>query len=971
MAGANPQRTSWVPSTTGNLTEIKGDLGPVWYRPIDPFINGKIQVIAAHGLLYISTARGLYALDADNGNISWVYPTELPLGHSPTVIGSVLYVGGYDKRIHAIEADPDPSSLPVDGDTGYRVNDRVVWTFDQAEAGFETNPLIINGVVYAGNRDGTMYAVDADTGGLVWSYETDGPILFSAAYRDGAIYFASNDAHAYALNAADGSLVWRSDRLPGAGFHSFWPVMYGNYIVLASGHNYMYGDSLPLPDSIKFDEQELRDVYQGMPAGEYVGPTGSEPGDWASGTVTLDASRITNYYEQQPARRTYLVLDRSTGEEYAFDSDGDGKLEYAPFLWGGSTHSGNKYPPVLGSDGVLYQFGNYTSDDWIARGQVTGWKFGTEFISLVARTISPIDELHSFSAGGDLVYFQHWESEGGAFDVTVPVGQSNREWIYYQYNLGSVAPGYSVKYPDGVVYGNQNGVYGGPQNPPIPYNGRVYYHVNNCVLAFGPGGSASSALPTAQTVAAQQDIPAPSVSELETRLAEEVQKMIDAGHLRPGYHGTGIGDYLMGYDLSYLGHYFSNPAETIYTLLLALPHLPADLEAETRAYIQQEFNAYPPYDVAHIGWRDGAKREAYDTLPAVQARMDDFGRLYGMWNDAWGFPQHNFYALWKYAQEFGGAERIFDRVRNSLEQPPSDSYLADYPFVHNAYVAGYIGYLGLQKMAGEPESAGVRNELDRLLRLRASRFSKDNWFTGGRDYRRALNASKNFIYLVPELADYLNEHAYTKVEEAVDEYNYVTPCWFVSKYDSSFEEAMLHNLYDYPALFQAKALILRESYEELVGYLDVPAFARGDLFYIQDLVAAIEAPHSLEKAAIPIVGNKGTTITYSLRFFGTDNPLVLTDTLAAGVSAPFNFEVEGTTTTPTYEGDLHRLTWSGTPAAGQKVAIHYATSITVDARQLLVNVAELRSSGGQPVTARAIVLCNPARVYLPVILRDN
>jgi hypothetical protein len=42
-------------------------------------------------------------------------------------------------------------------------------------------------------------------------------------------------------------------------------------------------------------------------------------------------------------------------------------------------------------------------------------------------------------------------------------------------------------------------------------------------------------------------------------------------------------------------------------------------------------------------------------------------------------------------------------------------------------------------------------------------------------------------------------------------------------------------------MFQAKAWILKEPRDELVKYLDVPGFPRGDLFYIQNLVAAIEA----------------------------------------------------------------------------------------------------------------------------------
>jgi len=58
MAGANPQRTSWVSE------EVRGNLAVEWYKPIKPYIAQKVQVIAANGLLYISTARGLYAIDA-------------------------------------------------------------------------------------------------------------------------------------------------------------------------------------------------------------------------------------------------------------------------------------------------------------------------------------------------------------------------------------------------------------------------------------------------------------------------------------------------------------------------------------------------------------------------------------------------------------------------------------------------------------------------------------------------------------------------------------------------------------------------------------------------------------------------------------------------------------------------------------------------------------------------------------------
>ena len=102
MLAANPQRTSWTPE------EVRGNLSVEWYHPIEPYIPYKIQPIAANGKIYVSTSRGLYAFNASDGSIAWVYPTELPLGHSPTIATtngrSVAYVGGYDRKIHTIDA---------------------------------------------------------------------------------------------------------------------------------------------------------------------------------------------------------------------------------------------------------------------------------------------------------------------------------------------------------------------------------------------------------------------------------------------------------------------------------------------------------------------------------------------------------------------------------------------------------------------------------------------------------------------------------------------------------------------------------------------------------------------------------------------------------------------------------------------------------------------------------------------------
>jgi len=96
------------------------------------------------------------------------------------------------------------------------------------------------------------------------------------------------------------------------------------------------------------------------------------------------------------------------------------------------------------------------------------------------------------------------------------------------------------------------------------------------------------------------------------------------------------------------------------------------------------------------------------------------------------------------------------------------------------------------------------------------------------------------MFLVPELGAFMRANLYNQVDEAYREYKYIAPYWFVSRFESAPDEGMMSVNYNYHALFQAKALILGEPYAQLTKNLDVPAFGRGDLLYIQNLITAIE-----------------------------------------------------------------------------------------------------------------------------------
>jgi polyvinyl alcohol dehydrogenase (cytochrome) len=75
------------------------------------------------------------------------------------------------------------------------------------------NPSIVAGRVFVGSDNGTVYALDADTGCIYWSFKADGgvrgaPSVGRAGNRD-AVYFGDLTANVFALDAVTGQQIWK------------------------------------------------------------------------------------------------------------------------------------------------------------------------------------------------------------------------------------------------------------------------------------------------------------------------------------------------------------------------------------------------------------------------------------------------------------------------------------------------------------------------------------------------------------------------------------------------------------------------------------------------------------------------------------------------------------------------------------------------------------------------------------------
>ncbi len=859
---ANPQRTSWTDE------EVCGNLNVVWYRPIEAYIPQNVQVIAAQGLLYISTSAGLYALSADNGAVVWRFDTAMPLGNSPTIKDGVAYVGGHDHKLYALNA----------------TNGQFLWAFDQASAGYDTNPLVVDGRVFVGNRDGYMYAIGAHNtpqqGQLLWRFQTGGPIHFSAAYNNGNIYFASNDNYGYALNAVNGSQAWKSAKLPGDGYHSYWPVVYGNTVIFSASPGYRMGadpgtrsiiDPISGAEFGDYRAMERSGILPGAPDGTLLGPI-LNPQPWSNGYPVLDASAVAQYLENNPAsnpyqhkywRRTYIVLNQNNGSEFTYDSDLDGYPEYMPYAFWGS-NSGNRYPPIVGQDNILYA-NNFYQKSGDSQGRVMGWNFGTPFVSVIGGQ-GALAEPQAISGGGRLIYRNLCCDRVGDYFDTVQNGI--RPTSLWSYDLSAKAPGYDETWIIAPGWPRLKGWYQGitdsvnsayhnhgDQNPIIPYAGKLFVHRSNTIVAFGIGPSLGK-LPILTKQAPPDTNTVPTSIELRQRLESEVQKILNAGRLKPGYYNSGQFNITRE-----LIDYYENPGETIYTLAMAFPYLSTSMQSQVRTYLQGFFDDYfDPVMYSSIGWKDGISREAMPMPPDIVSEFPNMPAREGAASWSWQYPPHNFYALWKYAQIIPtDARRAYDLAKSKLQVPvpppplqgtsESDWFLQR-PYEHNAYIVGYIGFLNLQGAAGMSQTDSqlrtqVQNELNRLLSLRWQLFTKDSyWGVDDFHYRKHLDIARNFIYIVPELGDAYRQNILNRVSDALNEYETIAPYWFVTRFESVIGEGTMSNLYNSWAMFTAKALIQDLPYQELARYIDVPAFERGDLYYILKLVMTLEAPGS-------------------------------------------------------------------------------------------------------------------------------
>lgn len=190
------------------------------------------------GNLYNQRYSSLDQITTDNVKDlkgAWVFHTNVysqatSFESSPIVVDKKMYLTGPQSQVYALDA----------------TNGQQLWSYLPDISDVKSLPLccgqvnrgvaVADGLVFVGQVDAKLTALDAKTGKVVWSVQVDDPRAgysetMAPIYYDGNVYIGVSGAeyeirgHVTAYNAKTGDQVWRFYTIPGPGEpgHETWP----------------------------------------------------------------------------------------------------------------------------------------------------------------------------------------------------------------------------------------------------------------------------------------------------------------------------------------------------------------------------------------------------------------------------------------------------------------------------------------------------------------------------------------------------------------------------------------------------------------------------------------------------------------------------------------------------------------------------------------------------------------------------
>src|SRR3954465_10338207 len=144
--------------------------------------------VISHETLYVgSTDHNFYALNLD-GSLKWKFRTRSGITSTAAVSATAVYFGSYDGTFYALDPTTGAVKWKFEtgGERRYAgtqlhgsqpAGEKMPDPFDF----YLSSPTLAGGLVYFGGGDGNIYALDAASGRQVWKFQTGDVVHASPA----------------------------------------------------------------------------------------------------------------------------------------------------------------------------------------------------------------------------------------------------------------------------------------------------------------------------------------------------------------------------------------------------------------------------------------------------------------------------------------------------------------------------------------------------------------------------------------------------------------------------------------------------------------------------------------------------------------------------------------------------------------------------------------------------------------------
>ncbi len=239
-----------------------------WVLPIP---NGVVSELSVdRGSIYFAGGDGyLYSVDFETGRVNWRYDVRNPQMSRPTVSGGRVFVTSSDDTVYAFDAGTGKwlwhyrrrssqtasilgASAPiVDGNEvisglsdGYLValsihDGTLKWERKLHQGSkftdVDADAVIDSGVIYIPSYDGALYAMNRQSGTVLWRF--DSGASKSVSIEGNRLYLPSSDGKIYALQKDSSKVIWKFELDHGTPTRL---VVTDRYVIAGSSHQYLY-----------------------------------------------------------------------------------------------------------------------------------------------------------------------------------------------------------------------------------------------------------------------------------------------------------------------------------------------------------------------------------------------------------------------------------------------------------------------------------------------------------------------------------------------------------------------------------------------------------------------------------------------------------------------------------------------------------------------------------------------------------